>query len=79
MKIGSTSNRTANKPSLKTLNDAWNASRKRGIQKGIDLSNQVSNTVFSVTTNLSEQQTSNALRGSNISVASAMSRLNILV
>ncbi|WP_430511529.1 hypothetical protein [Pannonibacter phragmitetus] len=78
-KIGNNPNRNADKPSLKDYNDAWSAVRRRSVQKTIELNNQLSNAVFSTSANLVQQQTSNALQGNNVSFASAMSRLNILV
>lgn len=78
-KIGNNSNRNVERPSRKEMNDAWNAVRKRGIERTINLNNQLSTAIFSASTSLVQQQASNALQGSNVSMASAMSRLNILV
>jgi hypothetical protein len=78
-KIGNNSSRNVERPTRKEMNDAWNAVRKRGIERTINLNNQLSTAIFSASTSLVQQQASNALQGSNVSMASAMSRLNILV
>lgn len=78
-KIGNNSSRNVERPTRKEMNDAWNAVRKRGIERTINLNNQLSTAIFSASTSLVQQQASNALQGSDVSMASAMSRLNILV
>lgn len=78
-KIGNNPNRNAKKPSLKDYNDAWAQVRKRAVQRTINLNAQLNQAFQQINTGVAQQQASNALRGSNISAASAMSRLNILV
>jgi hypothetical protein len=64
---------------LKDYNDAWAAVRKKSIQKTQALSKEVLGSVYQATVTNGQQQTYNAFQGSNISTASALGRLNILV
>ncbi|MFN4167504.1 MAG: hypothetical protein ACK4HD_04310 [Pannonibacter phragmitetus] len=78
-KIGNNPNRNDKKPSLKDYNDAWAAVRRRSAQQTMNLNAQLNQAFFQINTGVAQQQASNAIRGNNISAATAMSRLNILV
>ncbi len=78
-KIGNNPNRSDKKPSLKDYNDAWATVRKRAVQRTINLNAQLNQAFFEINTGVVQQQASNAIRGNNVSAATAMSRLNILV
>ncbi|WP_152967609.1 hypothetical protein [Pannonibacter phragmitetus] len=78
-KIGNNPNRNDKKPSLKDYNDAWATVRRRAVQRTINLNAQLNQAFFEINTGVVQQQASNAIRGNNVSAATAMSRLNILV
>ena len=64
---------------LKDYNDAWAAVRRKSIEKTKALSQDVQSSIYQATVTVGQQQTYDAFQGNNVSTASAMSRLNILV
>lgn len=65
--------------SLKDYNDAWATVRRKSIEKTKALSQEIQNTIYQTTVTVGQQQTYDAFQGNNVSTASALSRLNILV
>lgn len=77
--IGNNYAKRNERPSLRDYNKAWSQARQKSIQKGQQLRQTFSNSIFTTSVQVSQAQTTNSLQGSYSSMASAMARVNILV
>ena len=77
--IGNNYAKRHERPSLKEINKAWSNQRRKSLEQTQTIRSQFSSSIFTTSVLVSQRQTVNAIQGSYSSMASAMSRVNILV